>query len=224
MGSGSVRVQDTSPITVVGGADIQKPKLLTPYPIQTGAVPIPYPPAFEMPKVGCGSKVAEVDTLTGTTMTPGKWDGEEDFPPDGVTSLQTGTYCIKGNVVIDGGTSLEGKGVLFIMEDGEFLVSGSAEVTLTAPQHGRAEGLLIYMPITNYGRIALNGGPESRFRGTIFAPSGDIRLNGMDSKYGFHSQIIGYTIEVDGQDNIPIFYADDENFDTYNMPEVLLVE
>ncbi len=159
-GSGSVRIQDTSPITVVGGADIQKPKLITPYPIQTGAVPIPYPPAIEMPKVGCGSKIATVDEFTGTTMSPGSWGGDEDFPPDGVTNLEHGTYCITGDVVIGAGRQLEGKNVLLIIEDGNFLVSGGAEITLTAPQNGREKGLLIYMPITNRKRIALNGGIE----------------------------------------------------------------
>jgi len=224
MGSGSVRIQDTSPIAVVGGADIPRAKLITPFPIETGAVPIPYPPAIEMPKVGCGSNTATVDELTGTTMTPGKWDGEEKFPPEGVTNLQNGTYCIRGDVVFDENTKLEGNGVLLIIEDGEFLVSGGAEISLTAPLHGRGKGLLIYMPIQNQGRIALNGNAESRFRGTVFAPAGDIRLNGMDSKYGFHSQIIGKYIEVDGQDNIVIHYNNEENYDVFKMPEVLLSE
>jgi hypothetical protein len=156
-------------------------------------------------------------------MTAGGWDsGDETFPPDGVTSLESGTYCISGDVVFNSGTKLEGKGVLLIIENGEFLVSGGAEVDLTAPQHGPEKGLLIYMPIENHGRIALNGGVDSRFRGTILAPAGDIRLNGMDSKYGYHSQIIGYYIEVDGQDNIVINYKDEDNYDAYKMPEVLL--
>lgn len=225
-GSGSVRVKDTSPIAVVGAEDIQKPKLITPYPIQTGAAPIPYPPAIEMPKLGCGSKVAEVDELTGTFMTEGNWDGgdEETFPPEGITSLDKGTYCIRGDVVFTAGTDLAGQGVLLIVEDGNFLISGGARVSLTAPQNGREAGLLVYMPIENAGRVALNGDADSRFRGTIFAPGGDVRINGMDSKYGYHSQIIGRYIEVDGQDDIPVFYSDEENFDTYNMPEVLLVE
>jgi hypothetical protein len=65
---------------------------------------------------------------------------------------------------------------------------------------------------------------DSRFRGTIFAPGGDVRLNGMDSRYGFHSQIIGKYIEVDGQDKIVISYTDEDNYDSFNMPEVLLSE
>jgi hypothetical protein len=222
-GSGSIRIQDTSPITVVGGADIQKPKLVTPYPIQTGAVPLSYPPAIKMPQVGCDS-VATVDEFTKSTMSPGGWDGTETFPPDGVTTLEHGTYCITGDVVFKPGTKVEGKGVLLIIEDGNFHISGGAEVDLSAPTNGKESGLLIYMPITNHKRVALNGGPDSKLRGTVFAPGGDVRLNGMDSDYGIHSQIIGYYVEVDGQDVIHIKYKDDENYDTYNMPEVLLTE
>jgi hypothetical protein len=223
-GSGAVHMLDESPITVVGGAQVQKPKLITPLPVQTGAIPIAYPPAIQMPKVGCGKKIATVDELTGTTMTEGAWDGQETFPPKGVTRLQPGTYCISGDVIIDGGTALTGDGVLLIIEDGEFLVRGNAKISLSAPGNGAGKGLLIYMPIENKGRVALNGNKESGFRGTILAPGGDVRINGMDSNFGFHSQIIGYTIEVDGQGNIPIKYKDEDNYDAYKMPEVLLVQ
>jgi Flp pilus assembly protein TadG len=222
-GSGSLRIQDTSPISVVGGADVQKTKLITPATVQTGAVPINYPPAYKMPTIGCGGKIAAIDELTGTTMTAGMWDGEETFPPEGVTGLEGGTYCIRGDVEFKGGTWFEGKGVTLILEDGSFIVRGGAQLALTAPQSGPAKGLLIYMPIQNAHRIALNGaGPDSRFRGTILAPSADIHLNGMDSKYGYHSQIIGYTIDATGQDVMVVNYSSEENYYTYNMPEVLL--
>ena len=223
MGSGGIIVQDESPISVVGGADIQKTKLITPYPVQTGAVPMAYPPAIQMPKLGC-SKKATVDELTGTTMTAGSWGGDEVFPPVGVTHLESGIYCISGDVVIEGGTTLTGNGVVLVMEDGEFLVDGNATVSLSAPQNKNspAKGLLIYMPIRNKGRISLNGDSQSSFRGTILAPGGDVRLNGMEGRQGFHSQIIGYTIEVDGQGKIPIKYRDEDNYDAFKMPEVLL--
>jgi hypothetical protein len=222
LGSGGIRIQDESPISVVGGAQIQKPKLITPSPVQTGAVPIAYPPAIQMPKVGCGRKTATVDELTGTSMTAGAWNGDETFPPEGVHYLESGTYCITGDVIIGGGSILTGNGVLLIIENGEFFVNSNAQVSLSAPGNGPAKGLLIYMPIQNKGRIALNGNKESSFRGTIFAPGGDVRLNGMNSISGFHSQIIGYTIEVDGQDNIVIKYRNEDNYDAYKMPEVLL--
>ncbi len=222
-GSGSVRVQGTDPILVVGGAQVQKPRLITPFPMQTGVPPIPYPPPFQLPKVGCGDKIAIVDELGGT-MTSGAWD-EEIFPPEGVTTLGSGTYCIGGDFILEGGQVLKGSHVVFVV-DGQVKISGNAEVDLRAPRNGDNEGLLIYMPIDNHNILALNGNNESRYQGTILAPGADVRLNGLDSTNGaaYHSQIIGYYIEVDGTDNIVIKYEDEQNFDALRMPEVILTQ
>lgn len=222
-GSGSVRVQGTEPILVVGGAQVQKPRLITPFPMQTGVPPIPYPPPFQLPKVGCGDKIATVDELGGT-MTSGAWD-EEIFPPEGVTTLGSGTYCIGGDFILEGGQVLKGSHVVFVV-DGQVKISGNAEVDLRAPRNGDNEGLLIYMPIDNHNILALNGNNESRYQGTILAPGADVRLNGLDSTNGaaYHSQIIGYYIEVDGTDNIIIKYEDEQNFDALRMPEVILTQ
>lgn len=221
MGSGSIRVQDDSPVLVVGGADIQKAHLISPAIVQTGAVPISYPPAFRMPTLGCGSKVATVDLKFGT-MTSGNWDEPGTFPPEGVNNLESGIYCITGDVVIGSGTRLTGNGVLLLIEEGEVMIASEAEVQLTAPTNGDGAGLLIYMPLDNHNRLVINGNANTSFRGTILAPSADIRLNGPESKYGLHSQIIGYYIEVDGQKKIVIKYKDEDNYDAYNMPEVML--
>lgn len=220
-GSGSVRIMDESPFTIVGGASIQKPQLLTPFPPRTGAAPIPYPPPFQMPKVGCGTKNATILAEDEHTMSPGAW-GYDDFPPEGVTQLQAGVYCLQGDLVVGSGQRLVGEGVVFVIEEGEVHISGGAEVHFEAPGAGDLKGLLMYMPIENHGRIALNGNVNSVYRGTILAPGGDIRLNGIDSRFGFHSQIIGYYIEVDGDSLIRIKYIDDQNFDAFKMPEVQL--
>lgn len=222
-GSGSIRVQDESPITVVGGASVQKAQLISPAIVQPGAIPISYPPAFQMPKIGCGSKIATIDLVTGT-MTSGNYEEPGDFPPEGIHDLESGIYCISGDVVIGGGTRLTGNGVTLIVEQGEVRIAAEAEVDLSAPKNGNVAGLLIYMPLDNHSRIALNGNADSNFTGTILAPSADIRLNGPDSKHGFHSQIIGYYIEVDGQSKIVIKYEDEDNYDAYKMPEVILVQ
>ena len=222
-GSGSIRVQDESPITVVGGASVQKAQLISPAIVQPGAIPISYPPAFQMPKIGCGSKIATIDLVTGT-MTSGNYEEPGDFPPEGIHDLESGIYCISGDVVIGGGTRLTGNGVTLIVEQGEVRIAAEAEVDLSAPKNGNAAGLLIYMPLDNHSRIALNGNADSNFTGTILAPSADIRLNGPDSKHGFHSQIIGYYIEVDGQSKIVIKYEDEDNYNAYKMPEVILVQ
>jgi hypothetical protein len=225
-GSGSIRIIDDSPLSIVGGASIQKPQLLSPYPPKTGAVPFSYPPPFQMPKAGCGSKIAEIyggefdvdGKLINAKLSPGNWD--EDFPPEGVTSLESGVYCIGGNVLVE--TALSGQGVVLIIEHGSARFSSSAEIHLSAPKSGQLAGLLIYMPQTNRNRLALNGNINSAYNGTILAPGADIHLNGLNSRVGYHSQIVGYYVKVDGQDNIQIIYRDEQNFDAYKMPEVLL--
>jgi hypothetical protein len=221
-GSGSVRIRDDSLFTVVGGAQVQKPNLISPFPMQTGAPPISYPPAIQMPKLGCGSKMAVVDELNGT-MTAGNWD-EDVFPPDGVHSLDGGIYCINGDFILCDGQKLSGSNVLLIIENGKVKISGHAEVQLSAPKSGGAQGLLIYMPIKNKNVLVLNGNADSKFSGTILAPGADVRINGLDSTTGaaYHSQIIGYYIEVDGNSNIYIKYKDDQNYDAFKMPEVIL--
>jgi len=190
--------------------------------MQTGAPPIPYPPAFQMPRLGCGSKMATVDEFS-STMTAGNWD-DGDFPPDGVSNLDSGIYCINGDFILNDGEKLSGSNVLLIIENGRVGISGNAEVDLSSPKGGDAKGLLIYMPIKNKNILALNGNADSKFVGTILAPGADIRINGLDSTTGaaYHSQIIGYYIEVDGNSNIYIKYKDEQNYDAFKMPEVIL--
>ncbi|MEW6401441.1 MAG: pilus assembly protein TadG-related protein [Chloroflexota bacterium] len=217
-GSGSIRINDDSPFTIVGGASIQKPQLLTPFPPQVGAAPMAYPPAFQMPRVSCGSKVAEVDEENGI-ITAGNWD--DNFPPEGVSQMEGGVYCIGGDVIVEDGQVLIGNGVTLVVE-GNIKFSGNAEVHLTAKNGGQLAGLLIYVPLGNQSRLVLNGNGNSEYRGTILAPSADIRITGNESRYGFHSQIIGYRIEIDGIDNIILKYLDEQNYDAFKMPEVIL--
>jgi hypothetical protein len=222
-GSGSVRILDDSPFTVVGGAQIQKTKLITPFPIQTGAPPIAYPPAFQMPKFGCGVEEAKVDEINGTTMTAGNW-GDGDFPPDGVNFLESGVYCIDGDFIVEGGEQLSGSNVVLRLNHGAIKIDGHAEINISAPRGGQLKGLLIYMPIKNRSVLVINGNEKSSLTGTILAPGADIRINGFSSQDGIHSQIIGYYIEVDGQSNVIIKYKDDQNYDAFKMPEVILTQ
>lgn len=232
-GNGSIAIEDSSPFVIVGGASIQKPQLIKrqspglghmqregdSIPLQptVGAVPVPYPPPFILPKPACGARKAEVSE-NGTTMTPGNWS--EDFPPEGVTTLKSGIYCINGNVRVNGGQTLEGTGVVLYVEHGSVHFNGSATIKLGAPGGGPFQGLLIYLPMENDSIVTLNGNSDSSFRGTILAPASLIRINGNDSSYGFHSQIIGLYIELDGNSNLIVKYLDSQNYDAIVSPEI----
>lgn len=215
-GSGSIRINGGQ-ILVVGGASIQKPKLLTPYP-PINAPQAPYPPPFYMPKVGCGSKIAEI-SADGKSMTSGNWD--DVFPPPGVEKLDSGVYCLNSDFIITDNRELSGNNVVFKIESGRVQFAGSAKINLSAPSKGDLAGLLIYQPAENTRYLALNGGASgSSISGTILAPGAQIRIKGNDSSYGFHSQIIGYSIDVDGDSKIIIRYVDDQNYDALSLPEL----
>ena len=218
-GNGSIRIRDGYPITIVGGASIQKPQLLTPYPPKTGANPIPYPPPFMPPKIGC-TKPAEISE-SGSSMSAGLWE-EADFPPPDVRDLDKGVYCVN-NFIVGGGTHLSGSNVTFVV-DGELRWGADSTLDLRAPAKGDFAGLLIYMPIDNNSKVVLNGGPDAKIRGTILAPGATIHINGSDSLSGFQSQIIGFRIDVSGDSNVIIKYEDDQNYDAITMPEVELTE
>lgn len=222
-GNGSIRVRDNSPITIAGGAQVQKPQLITPYPFQTGASFMPYPPPYELPKFGCGERMAEINEEFPHIMSAGNWD-EDIFPPEGVTFLEGGVYCIGGDFIFDSGT-LEGSHVTFIV-DGDVKFGSNAEFDLSAPMTGNHAGLLLYMPMGNRGVMHLNGNTNSMFAGMILAPSAYIRINGPHSVHGaaYHSQIVGYRIESNGQSSIVIKYKDEQNLDGIKMPEVTLIK
>ena len=216
-GSGSIRISNGYAIDVVGAASIQKPDLLTPG-VSVGASPIGYPPPFFMPKVGCGGKIAQISE-DGTTMSEGDWGDE--FPPEGVTHLESGVYCLGNGIKING--DIEGHNVVLKVLGGEVRF-GNGKIILDAPNSGDNAGLLIYVPMENHSKGVLNGGPGSTIKGTILAPASPIIIKGNSSSSGFHSQIIGYTIEADGSSNVVIVYNDAQNYDSMTMPEVQLSE
>ena len=216
--SGSIRLSEGYSINMVAGASaqIQHPQWLTPA-VPILANPYPYPPPFLMPNIGCGSKEAAVSE-DGTTMSPGKWNHE--FPPEGVTRLQAGVYCLHDGITIK--HDIEGHNVLFDVEDGNVRFDKEPTIILEAPSTGDNAGLLLFLPMKNNSKVVLNGGVGSQIRGTILAPASPVLINGNDSSYGYRSQIIGYTIEVDGESNVNIVYKDELNFDAMDMPEVQL--
>jgi Flp pilus assembly protein TadG len=217
-GSGSVRMGDNHLINVVGAAMVQKPQLITPG-VSVGAMSITYPPPFFMPKVGCKGKEATV-SADGTTMTPGSWD--EQFPPEGVNHLEAGVYCLNDGVEIN--HDITGHNVVLYVEHGDVHFNGEANIILDAPNGGDYTGLLMFVPMNNHDKVVLNGGADSKIKGTILAPASAIHINGNDSSSGFHSQIIGYTVDVNGDSNVVIVYEDDQNYNTMTMPEVQLSE
>jgi Flp pilus assembly protein TadG len=215
-GEGSVRIRDDHQIQIVGGASIQKPKLLTPFPPMTNVASVSYPPPFYMPKFGC-SKQAAVQS-DGHTMSPGNWD--DTFPPPGVDTLASGYYCLNGDFYVGDGQHLSGNQVVIKMEHGRLHFSANAQINLSAPKGGDLAGLLIYQPQDNTNYMALNANAYSTIVGSILAPGAQIRIHGNSSSFGYHSQIIGLTIQVDGDNDIVFKIIEDQNYKALSFPQV----
>jgi hypothetical protein len=218
-GNGSIRIIDPGfTIAVVGGAAIQKPQLFTPYPPATKSVPISYPPPFILPKLSC-NKPATISETDPTTISAGYWDG--DFPPEDVTSMQPGLYCINDDFIVGGNKTLEGSGVTIFLEHGKFQIANSATVILESTLTGDHAGLLLYAPQDNENDIVLNGEGGSHYRGTILSLGGLIHLKGGQL---YNSQIIGYRILADGDKKFVIKYLDEQNYNSIGMPQVQLIK
>ena len=212
--NGSIRIHGDYPIQVVGGWQISKPSLLTPYP-PVRVAGVAYPPPFYMPEVACSQAATISEDLT--TMSPGNWS--EPFPPEGITNLQSGVYCLGGDFTMGSG-SLTGSDVLFLMDGGQMHISGGVHLDLRGQQSGNLKGLLVYQPMTDKHPVILNASADSTFVGTVLAPGAQILIKGNDSPEGFHSQLVGYTIEADGDSNVIIRYDEAENYAALYWPEV----
>jgi len=211
-GSGSI----TAPsFNLVGGATFHPGHVI-------GAIlpadQIPYPPVIDWPdpSAACTSNA----TKSGSSLSPGNYTGQ--FPPNGVDTLQPGVYCVNGDFRVNGGATLTGTGVTIYMESGDVVWNGGATLNLSAQTTGDYAGLLLYAPMSNDNPLTLNGNSDSHFTGTVLAPASDVNILGTGAADGFHTQVIGYTVELGGTADTSIVYNDNENYDWTIPPEVQL--
>ncbi|KAF0108805.1 MAG: hypothetical protein FD146_691 [Anaerolineaceae bacterium] len=203
-------------ICVVGGATYGAGDVIPPP--QTGCgTQLPYPPEYIWPQPTCSVDGTRNNGILTPGNIPGSWLGAD-------VTLQPGTYCISGNATINANDVVTGVGVLLYFIDGRLHINGGAELNLSAQTTGDYAGLLIYLPLTNDNTVILNGNANSTFTGTILAPASEIQINGTGSSYGFHSQVIGYTIDLIGTADTSIFYNDNENYDITLPPTIEIVQ
>jgi len=183
-----------------------------------------YPPDnIVYPNVVCPSGTSQ----DGNNLNPGTYSGQ--FPPNGVTHLNGGVYCVDGDFRVNGGDTLTGSEVLIVMKGGDISFNGGATVQLEGIPGPRTEdnqlgGLLFYVLMTNCpSTINLNGNSESGFVGTILAPCSEITVSGTGGS-GLQGQIIGYTVDLAGTSNSTIIYNPDQNWQAPVPPQIELIQ
>jgi hypothetical protein len=184
-------------ISAVGG--IQAPSTY-PSPRTEGVEQIPCPlPDYMLPQYTC-------DYTYG------------DFPPEGVTNLDPGVYCISGDFTK---ANITGVGVTFVMLQHGIKWNGNSTMHLSAPTEGPTKGLLLYLPPSNSHEIKLNGTFNLDITGSVFAPSSDIVLIGDFSNVAMRSQWIGRTVDMSGSLTAVIQFNETDN---YQFPDPAKIE
>jgi hypothetical protein len=184
-----------------------------------------YPPTnMVFPNIACSAG----EHRAGDTLSPGTYTSGSHFPPNGVTHLNGGAYCVHNDFRVNGGDTLIGNNVIIIMVEGDVIFNGGAKIQLSGPPGPQTVnnpygGLFLYMPMSNHGTITINGNSDSGFTGTILAPAADISIDGTGSA-GLHGQIIGYTVDLAGTSDTSIVYNDSENWDAPIPPQIELTQ
>ncbi len=213
--SNGVPTISTPSISIVGSVSCPQMSGTVSY----GVSQVPYPPMV-LPNPTCTGNAVQ----NGTVLSPGIVNG--DFPPKShgvqVTDLESGIYCVTGNFMLNGNDTLNGTDIVIVMESGGVTLNGNGTLNLSAPTAGPFAGLLIYLPMSNNSVVKINGNSGQHFTGSILAPASEIMLDGTADTNAYHSQIIGYTVDIAGTFNGTITYDDSQNYDAAIPPQVEL--
>jgi hypothetical protein len=210
-------------LCTVGGIDANGAGINIPTQTE-GCASVGFPPeGMAMPNPSCGSATA---TQSGGSMSPGNYSG--NFPPAGVTFLESGIYCIDGDFRLNAGDTLAGSNVVIVVTDGDVDWAGGAQVNLSAPESGPFAGLLIYIPmgdpIDYSNTVTVNGNSDSSITGTFLAPASHCKLNGTGGLDEVDGQVICYTMQLSGTTSISVHYNDLQNWDAQEHPVLELAK
>ncbi|MCL4560279.1 MAG: pilus assembly protein TadG-related protein [Chloroflexi bacterium] len=208
-------------LTVVGGIAptfLSKGTIVIPD-INTGADAYSYPPGIKQaPVPDCGSTAAPYDSST-HTYSPGIISG--GFKAKDV-KLNPGIYCLTGGMMLNGGDSLEGEGVMLFFTGSnpcDLHWNGNSNIKLSAPTEGVYKGLVMYFDPKDFaswplsGDLKYNGNSDSYVIGTVYAPACHIKKIGT-SDMEFVGQIIGYDFANIGTADLHLTYDPNKVYET----------
>jgi hypothetical protein len=142
--------------------------------------------------------------------------------------ISNGDFRINGSqftcndmlVHVNGGSGVDFSGtsniycnnVTFIMSSGGVTWNGAIENRMFAPTGGDYKGVLLYAPYPNSKAIKINGNSSNQLTGSIIAVAAPITVTGNDWTTGLNSQIIGNTVNLNGNGTLVINYVPDEQY------------
>ena len=235
-------IVDEGGINMVDDWDENQNSTVNPDPT-TGVSQFTYPPVADPDCDGVGmTDRGEVHLNHGSdTISPGRYE-EITVNPAASLTMEPGLYCITdGDFDISGDLTAIAVHIYMGPASGEFNTNAGATITLVAareeptwtcddpapatPDICDQAGLLLHVDELNTNTIHINGGADTTFIGTFLAPSARIVINGGSETTGeFSSQIIGDTVEIEGNADVNIVYDPDLNYTPPIPPQVWLAE
>ena len=251
--SGSSHVETDTGVCVVNGAAYDYTSGGTIPPPHDGCSQKD-PNMYTLPNPSCGTQVGRIDEIsTGNyEASPGTYSGS--FPSDalphgspaGMLKLKKGIYCfddgidfqstwtvttnLNGNVDASGKDihDSDNEGVFLFVRSGDVTFNGTSDIHLHAinsldfPE--KLRNYLMYLPPTNEGTIKITGDDGSSFIGTILAPHAHVVLNGGSGTVGLDTQIIGYSVALEGNGTLDINFNQANNGMTLYQPATSLAQ
>ncbi len=179
---------------------------------------VPAPDCSGLPDYG----IYKLNAGNTDTIPPGRYRSIISMAGANLT-FEPGLYCVYGaNGLQSNGGTLTGDGVTFYLTSGPIEIQGNPLVNLNAPTGGDWAGMLFYLSPSNPNGVILTGTADTLYTGTVFAPNAPISMSGDTGTVGFHTQVIGRTVEVGGNATLSVQYDRDDNF--LLRPVVELVE
>ena len=164
-----------------------------------------------------------------------------DVIADNVRFLVTGgSFNLNGGsltcndmlVHIDGGNGISFSGnstihcnnVTFIASTGNVTWNGNADNRIYAPTGGDYKGVLLYMPYPNDDAIKINGNATSEMTGSIIGVAAPITITGNNWTNGLNSQIVGNTVNLDGNGLMVINYFPEDQYQQIDPSAIMLTK
>lgn len=222
-GNASIEGTGGASVNIVGGWLGNGNAWISPAP-NLGVSPADDPFAsMQPPAVGaCTSSGVVLNGHQTGTIDPGVYCGAIILNGQSSLTMNPGVYVLKSGITVNGGSSLTGNGVTLYNQSGSLTLNGSSGITLTAPESGPWQGILIFQDRGNSSSATLNGGSELRLTGAMYFPNAQLTLNGGSSSDGATTTIVVRNLVLNG--NAYIRQPVSTPFGGGATPRVMLVE
>jgi len=198
-GNAAIRATGSGSVNIVGNWLGNGNAYIQPAP-NVGVQPATDPFAsMGAPEVGaCTSSGVTLNGQQSATINPGVYCGPIILNGQTRLTMNSGLYVLKNGIIVNGGSTLTANQVTIYNQSGAITINGSSGATLTAPESGPWQGILIFQARSNSSGGTLNGGAALRVTGALYFPNAPLTFNGNGNSDGASTTLVAYSLTLNG--------------------------